>query len=285
MISKELKQKAEAGDPIACYELGLSYSGKNHDNMLKWLHESAKKGYRPAIVELAELYTSKRSLIDRLDDKNFSELNDIACSLINEDNVESKKIAYTFFRIASKNDTDALQSYVYCKLEGIGVRKNVKDAFEIMYTNELDNELIVLKSSTSEGIHYQPKKSKVAKNVKRKHQKKALSELALNIFLCIFALPAFFIYVEIKDNEYKIRNAGGYEVDEALRGNAMGGSCLMIVACIVWSYLICAALTTLIFFIAGMETGYWKWGFIVGIIPFIIVCWTLMNINWRKILK
>ena len=46
MTSKELKQKAEEGDSIACYELGLTYKGKNYNNMLKWLHESAKKGYR-----------------------------------------------------------------------------------------------------------------------------------------------------------------------------------------------------------------------------------------------
>ena len=43
MVLKELKQKAEAGDPIACYELGLTYKGKNYNTMLKWLHESARK--------------------------------------------------------------------------------------------------------------------------------------------------------------------------------------------------------------------------------------------------
>ena len=151
--------------------------------------------------------------------------------------------------------------------------------------NELGNELTVLKSSISEGIHYQPKKSNVAKSVKRKHQKKALSEAALQTFLCIFALPAFIIYSELKGSEYKIRNAGGYEEEEVLRGNAIGGGCLMIVACILWSYFICSALSTFILYMAGVEDGYWTWGFIVGILPCILILRTLKNINWKKQLK
>lgn len=56
----------------------------------------------------------------------------------------------------------------------------------------------------------------------------------------------------------KIKNAGGYEVDEVLRGNAMGGGCLMIVTCIAWSYFICSALSTLVLYMAGVEENYWK---------------------------
>ena len=33
MTLKELKQKAETGDSVACYELGLSYKGKNYSYM------------------------------------------------------------------------------------------------------------------------------------------------------------------------------------------------------------------------------------------------------------
>ena len=271
MTSKELKQKAEEGDSIACYELGLTYKGKNYSNMQKWLHASAKNGHRPAIVELAELYTSKRSLIERLDEEACADLNDFACSLINENNEENKKIAYTFFRVASKYNNDALQSLAYCKFEGIGVKKNIKDAFDILYVNKLGNELTVLKSNISEGIPYQPQKSKVAKNVKRKHQKKALSEVARNIFLYIFALPAFLMFGFVIDNEYKIKNAGGYEVDEALRGNAMGGALLTMLACIVWPYFLCSACSTLVVYLAGLEEGYWKWGFIIGILPTLII--------------
>ena len=285
MNFKELKQKAEAGDAIACYELGLTYKGKNYNNMLKWLHESAKKGHRPAIVELAELYTSKRSLIERLDEEAYADLNDFACSLINENNEESKKIAYTFFRVASKYNNDALQSLAYCKFEGIGVKKNIKDAFDILYVNKLGNELTVLKSNISEGIPYQPQKSKVAKNVKRKHQKKALSEVARNIFLYIFALPAFLIFGFVIDNEYKIKNAGGYEVDEALRGNAMGGALLTILACIAWPYFLCSACSALVVYLAGMEEGYWKWGFIIGILPTLIIYWIFSKINLKSYFK
>ena len=253
--------------------------------MLKWLHESAKKGHRPAIVELAELYTSKRSLIERLDEEAYADLNDFACSLINENNEESKKIAYTFFRVASKYNNDALQSLAYCKFEGIGVKKNIKDAFDILYVNKLGNELTVLKSNISEGIPYQPQKSKVAKNVKRKHQKKALSEIARNIFLYIFALPAFLIFGFVIDNEYKIKNAGGYEVDEALRGNAMGGALLTMLACIVWPYFLCSACSTLVVYLAGLEEGYWKWGFIIGILPTLIIYWIFSKINLKSYFK
>ena len=285
MTSKELKQKAEEGDSIACYELGLTYKGKNYSNMQKWLHASAKNGHRPAIVELAELYTSKRSLIERLDEEACADLNDFACSLINENNEEDKKIAYTFFRVASKYNNDALQSLAYCKFEGIGVKKNIKDAFDILYVNKLGNELTVLKSNISEGIPYQPQKSKVAKNVKRKHQKKALSEVARNIFLYIFALPAFLIFGFVIDNEYKIKNAGGYEVDEALRGNAMGGALLTILACIAWPYFLCSACSALVVYLAGMEEGYWKWGFIIGILPTLIIYWIFSKINLKSYFK
>jgi hypothetical protein len=285
MTSKELKQKAEEGDSIACYELGLTYKGKNYSNMQKWLHASAKNGHRPAIVELAELYTSKRSLIERLDEEACADLNDFACSLINENNEENKKIAYTFFRVASKYNNDALQSLAYCKFEGIGVKKNIKDAFDILYVNKLGNELTVLKSNISEGIPYQPQKSKVAKNVKRKHQKKALSEVARNIFLYIFALPAFLIFGFVIDNEYKIKNAGGYEVDEALRGNAMGGALLTILACIAWPYFLCSACSALVVYLAGMEEGYWKWGFIIGILPTLIIYWIFSKINLKSYFK
>jgi hypothetical protein len=253
--------------------------------MLKWLHESARKGHRPAIVELAELYTSKRSLIERLDEEACADLNDFACSLINENNEENKKIAYTFFRVASKYNNDALQSLAYCKFEGIGVKKNIIDAFDILYVNKLGNELTVLKSNISEGIPYQPQKSKVAKNVKRKHQKKALSEVARNIFLYIFALPAFLIFGFVIDNEYKIKNAGGYEVDEALRGNAMGGALLTILVCIVWPYFLCSACSTLVVYLAGMEEGYWKWGFIIGILPTLIIYWIFSKINLKSYFK
>lgn len=285
MTLKELKQKAETGDSIACYELGLTYKGKNYSNMLKWLHASAKNGHRPAIVELAELYTSKRSLIERLDEEACADLNDFACSLINENNEENKKIAYTFFRVASKYNNDALQSLAYCKFEGIGVKKNIKDAFDILYVNKLGNELTVLKSNISEGIPYQPQKSKVAKNAKRKHQKKALSEVARNIFLYIFALPAFLIFGFVIDNEYKIKNAGGYEVDEALRGNAMGGALLTILACIVWPYFLCSACSILVVYLAGLEEGYWKWGFIIGILPTLIIYWIFSKINLKSYFK
>lgn len=285
MTLKELKQKAETGDSVACYELGLSYKGKNYSNMIKWLHESARNGYRPAIVELAELYTSKHSLIERLDEEACADLNDFACSLINENNEENKKIAYTFFRVASKYNNDALQSLAYFKFEGIGVKKNIKDAFDILYVNKLGNELTVLKSNVSEGIPYQPQKSKVAKNVKRKHQKKALSEVARNIFLCIFALPAFLIFGIVIDNEYKIKNAGGYEVDEALRGNAMGGALLTMLACIVWPYFLCSACSTLVVYLAGLEEGYWKWGFIIGILPTLIIYWIFSKINLKSYFK
>lgn len=271
MTTKELKQKAEEGDSIACYELGLTYKGKNYSNMQKWLHASAKNGHRPAIVELAELYTSKRSLIERLDEEACADLNDFACSLINENNEENKKIAYTFFRVASKYNNDALQSLAYCKFEGIGVKKNIKDAFDILYVNKLGNELTVLKSNISEGIPYQPKKSKAAKNVKQEHQKKALSEIAFNSFLFIFALPAYLIYAELKDNENKKRSA---REDD-----------FTMFACIAWSYLICSVLTTLVFYMAGMKEGYWKWGFIVGILPCILICLFLATINWKKLLK
>ena len=285
MTLKELKQKAGTGDSIACYELGLTHKGKNYSNMLKWLHASAKNGHRPAIVELAELYTSKRSLIERLDEEACADLNDFACSLINENNEEDKKIAYTFFRVASKYNNDALQSLAYCKFEGIGVKKNIKDAFDILYVNKLGNELTVLKSNISEGIPYQPQKSKVPKNVKRKHQKKALSEVARNIFLYIFALPAFLIFGFVIDNEYKIKNAGGYEVDEALRGNAMGGALLTILACIVWPYFLCSACSTLVVYLAGLEEGYWKWGFIIGILPTLIIYWIFSKINLKSYFK
>ena len=285
MTLKELKQKAETGDSVACYELGLSYKGKNYSNMLKWLHASAKNGHRPAIVELAELYTSKRSLIERLDEEACADLNDFACSLINENNEENKKIAYTFFRVASKYNNDALQSLAYCKFEGIGVKKNIKDAFDILYVNKLGNELTVLKSNISKGIPYQPQKSKVAKNVKRKHQKKALSEVARNIFLYIFALPAFLIFGFVIDNEYKIKNAGGYEVDEALRGNAMGGALLTILACIAWPYFLCSACSALVVYLAGMEEGYCKWGFIIGILPTLIIYWIFSKINLKSYFK
>lgn len=285
MTSKELKQKAEEGDSIACYELGLTYKGKNYSNMQKWLHASAKNGHRPAIVELAELYTSKRSLIERLDEEACADLNDFACSLINENNEENKKIAYTFFRVASKYNNDALQSLAYCKFEGIGVKKNIKDAFDILYVNKLGNELTVLKSNISEGIPYQPQKSKVAKNVKRKHQKKALSEVARNIFLYIFALPAFLIFGFVIDNEYKIKNADGYEVDEALRGNAMGGALLTMLACLVWPYFLCSACSTLVVYLAGLEEGYWKWGFIIGILPTLIIYWIFSKINLKSYFK
>ena len=285
MNLKELKQKAETGDSVACYELGLSYKGKNYSNMQKWLHASAKNGHRPAIVELAELYISKRSLIERLDEEACADLNDFACSLINENNEEDKKIAYTFFRVASKYNNDALQSLAYCKFEGIGVKKNIKDAFDILYVNKLGNELTVLKSNISEGIPYQPQKSKVAKNVKRKHQKKALSEVARNIFLYIFALPAFLIFGFVIDNEYKIKNAGGYEVDEALRGNAMGGALLTILACIAWPYFLCSACSALVVYLAGMEEGYWKWGFIIGILPTLIIYWIFSKINLKSYFK
>jgi hypothetical protein len=204
---------------------------------------------------------------------------------INENNEESKKIAYTFFRVASKYNNDALQSLAYCKFEGIGVKKNIKDAFDILYVNKLGNELTVLKSNISEGIPYQPQKSKVAKNVKRKHQKKALSEVARNIFLYIFALPAFLIFGFVIDNEYKIKNAGGYEVDEALRGNAMGGALLTILACIAWPYFLCSACSALVVYLAGMEEGYWKWGFIIGILPTLIIYWIFSKINLKSYFK
>ena len=34
---KDLKEKAEAGDPIACYELGLSFKGKNYRMLQEYL--------------------------------------------------------------------------------------------------------------------------------------------------------------------------------------------------------------------------------------------------------
>lgn len=270
MNLKELKQKAEEGDSIACYELGLSYKGKNYSNMLKWLHESARKGHQPALVELAELYTSKRSLIERLDEEACADLNDFACSLIKED-VNDKNMAYTFFRVASKKNHNALQSLAYCKFEGIGVKKNIKDAFDILYVNKLGNDLTVLKSNISDGIAYQPQKSKVAKNVKRKHQKKALSEVAFNTFLFIFALPIFLIYIELRDSENKKR---GVKEDD-----------FTMFACIAWSYFTCSGLTTLVFYITGITEEYWKWGFIVGILPCFLVCLFLVSINWKKLLK
>ena len=150
-------------------------------------------------------------------------------------------------------------------------KKNIKDAFDILYVNKLGNELTVLKSNISEGIPYQPQKSKVAKNVKQEHQKKALSEIAFNSFLFIFALPAYLIYAELKDNENKKRSAR--------EGN------FTMFACIAWSYLICSVLTTLVFYMAGMKEGYWKWGFIVGILPCILICLFLATINWKKLLK
>ena len=74
---KELKRKAEEGDAEACYRLGLSYNRRNYDSMIEWLHKSAKGGYLPAMVELTKLYTAKRSLLDRLDEEQFEELNDL----------------------------------------------------------------------------------------------------------------------------------------------------------------------------------------------------------------
>lgn len=282
---KELKRKAEEGDPVACYTVGLSYDRRNYDNMIHWLHKSAKGGYLPAMVELTELYTAKRSLLNRLDEEQFEELNDFACFVMAEEaNEDNRKLAYTLFRIASKNNLDALKSLVYCKFEGIGVKKNTREAFDMIYANSLNEEMVVLKSSTSEGMSYRPKKSKVGKNVKRKHQKNALSNAGRNIFLFIFALPAFVILGELMDNENRIRSAGGYEVGENLRGNAMGGACLMVVASVVWSYFICTALSALILYLSGIES-YWKWGFFAGVPGCLMVCWFLMKINYRKLLK
>jgi hypothetical protein len=215
MNLKELKIKAEGGDPIACYELGLAYKGKNYSSMLTWLHASAIQGHRPAIVELAALYTSKRSLIDRIDEEACAELNDIACSLIKEDaNEENKKIAYTFFRIASIYNDNALRSLAYCKLEGIGVKKDAKGAYEIIYANKLDEDFIVLESQTNSGISYRPKKTKTAKKVQKRIKKneminKTTTVLSFLLKILFFPLDILFFpyllcfkFIESTDNNY-----------------------------------------------------------------------------------
>ena len=76
----------------SCYNLGLTYEGRNYNKMRDYLFESAVGGYMPAVSKLAELYKTKPSLIDRLDDEKCATLNAIACSLIIENrNKENEK--------------------------------------------------------------------------------------------------------------------------------------------------------------------------------------------------
>ena len=58
--------------------------------------------------------------------------------MIEEANEDNRKLAYTLFRIASKNNLDALKRLVYCKFEGIGVKKNTGEAFDMIYANSLE---------------------------------------------------------------------------------------------------------------------------------------------------
>ena len=275
---KDLKEKAEAGDPIACYELGLSFKGKNYRKLQEYLFMSARMGYRPAMIALAEFYTSKRSLAESLDINQSTDLNDFACALIKEKEDENcQKTAYTLFRFASKENTDAMCSYVYCKFEGIGVKKNIRAAFELLYEHNLGGEFIVLKSTTEDGFCYKPKKSKVAKNVKRKRTKEGFTSFLKNVFLVIFGGPGIWTFASVMENEYNIKASGGYETEEALRGNAVGGICLIALVSIVWSYLLCSALSALILYGIGIE-HYWKWGFALGILGCLLVTYILLNI-------
>ena len=109
-----LKKITKASTPEGRYELALTFEGRNYNKMLDYLFESANGGYLPAIAKLAELYKSKPSLINRLDNERSADLNNIACCLIVENrNEENENIAYTLFRAASKKNMDALQSLAY----------------------------------------------------------------------------------------------------------------------------------------------------------------------------
>lgn len=262
----------ETSTPEANYEFALTFEGKNYNNMLYYLFKSAEGGYLPAIAKLAELYKSKPLLINRLDEEQSANLNNIACSLITENhNKEDESIAYTLFRVASKKNIYALQSLAYCKFEGIGVRKNVRNAFEILYVNNLNHELTVFSSSKTEGFQYKPKKSKVAKNVKRKLQKKNLLEFIRNLFLWIFGAPALIVFGLTLDTEEKIKGAGGIYVDEDLRSNAIGGFCLMAIVSFLWAYIVCSGISILFFYLIGC-IDCWGLGFILGLPLSFLIC-------------
>lgn len=263
---KDLKEKTEAGDPIACYDLGLSFKGKNHRKLQEYLFMSARMGYRPAMIALAEFYISKRSLAESLDINQSIDLNDFACVLIKEkEDKNYQKTAYTLFRIASKVNTDAMCSYVYCKFEGIGVQKNKRVAFELLYEHKLGDEFIVLKSTTEDGFCYKPKKSKVAEIVKCKRTRDGLTSFLKNVFLIIFGGPSILAIAYGMQCEYEIKTSGAYDTEESLRSNAVGGACLAAFVSFAWSYLLCSALSALILYEVGIEY-YWKWGFALGIL-------------------
>lgn len=248
------------------------------------MFESANGGYLPAIAKLAELYKSKPSLINRLDNERSADLNNIACCLIVENrNEENENIAYTLFRAASKKNMDALQSLAYCKFEGIGVMKNIRSAFEILYVNNLDHELAVFKSSKTDGFQYKPKKSKVAKNVKRRLQKETLLEILRKLFICIFAAPALFVFGLTMNSEKKIQETGGIYVDEDLRSNAVGGFCLMAIVSYIWAYIVCSGLSILFFYLVGC-IDHWEWGFVIGLPLSFLICKVLMG-NIKSLFK
>lgn len=272
------QRSTQENDPVALHEAGCKSIGKNYYKSLCCFIDSAKLGYRPAIKDLHDLLSRRRSLLTRLDPEDCAALNDIACALIENNDDGDNKIAYNMFRAAAKESVEAKASLVYCKLQGIGVGKQTKAAFELALDYQFENTIKVFASNVTKGMEYELPSSEMAKKVKFNRQKNKSISRAQSILYAILFGPGYLVLAWSVVNDQNIRSNGGNDVDEELRGNAVGGACFTIVAGLLWSFLLVGIILSLVLhFVIGVTHLYFLWGFLIAVPVDIFICWNALD--------
>lgn len=195
------------------YDLGMRYLHgdgvrKNKNKAFDYLWLSAEEKNISAMGQIADIYARERKLSKELDEDTVKTLNAWACILLSEgEGPENQKRAYTLFRICSPLSEDAMASYAYCKFNGIGIKKNLYDAFEIIISHNIGDVFTVLKSIDTEGKTYSVPKSPVRDKVIRKHTKVKIRKAVLGILrfpLHIFFWPYItFMQMMCSEDEYR----------------------------------------------------------------------------------
>lgn len=140
-----LKQRATQGDAEACYELAMSYVGNNKTKVKEWLFEGAKLGNTACISYLAEFYNRHRAEARVISNEDAQTINEWAILLFDtEKTSKNSKAVHTLFRVASQVNLEAKKNLAYCKFEGIGVAKNFKAGFELLYDMKINGPFSVL---------------------------------------------------------------------------------------------------------------------------------------------
>ena len=193
--------------------------------------------------------------------QNHEKLNEYAVELAKSKAKNSMKIAFLLFSEAySLGNPYAASSYLYCLLNGKGCKKDINKGTFVYFDCKQKNIDISrsFASKTNRGIVAKLPNSLAwkinclihrAENSMDGKMNKLDSGLGkLMTFLPLGKLTNFLSYMFkliiggplvlllhiIEKNEREIKASGGYETEEELRGNALGGGCLMILAGFVW---------------------------------------------------